>query len=364
MGCCGSTSLNDLPIELPNGTPQVFVHKTCMSTYDCARSGVFTQESQSVNRDSGKLFQLVTTMADKNLKLVASIPKIVMQTNEMKGKNQFQTSIDAFFSPSKGDEKIETKVVHAISVFDMEKKFFSGNRVSQKDGVGEAMEKYANEGWHLCGAILSVQDTSVTKYPKLGLRASSYAREFDLVFQRTKATSERKSNHSTFGFIVSMSVGMGGFKAKLPDFQSFLERKGENGWQMGGVAMLRPSHEKGSTKFDSPVRIFMHSDATVGQGKKKVYRFATPIFRYIVSIGSAHMEGDIVAFVKSWCDAGWCLKGAVNLPASPVGSIYSGRFQYPVMCFFEACEEGEEDGPLSASDCSMGEAGSSKPSCS
>ena len=91
--------------------------------------------------------------------------------------------------------------------------------------------------------------------------------------------------------------------------------------------------KKVKTTMEHPVRIFMHND-----GKKKVHRFATPVFRYVASVSSRSVEGNIVDFVTSWSDAGWLLKGAINLPATPKGSVYSGQFYYPVMCFFEACE--------------------------
>ena len=97
MGCCGSTPpLFDEPIVLSNGTPQPFVHKTCTSTFELETSGVFTTTCQIVNRDGGKLFDLVTSMANSNYYLVTSTPKFMDQTN----KNGFQMSLDVFLNLS------------------------------------------------------------------------------------------------------------------------------------------------------------------------------------------------------------------------------------------------------------------------
>ena len=141
---------------------------------------------------------------------------------------------------------------------------------------------------------------------------------------------------------------MSGTKTTLPDWGPFLEKMGNDAYELEGL--FTPPSQMQNTgmgmkmEFDLPVQMLMTKRPGAAPRKFHIDRF-----RYIMKVSGLgpagiKIEGDVAARAKEFAAAGWTLKGALNLPMERSGM----NMRMPVLCFYEAPNTVTDDGGFTA----------------
>jgi hypothetical protein len=334
--------------------------KECTSVIDAAISGGFTGSSSSaMARTTGVLYQHVAdAAAAEGLELMACVPKFEMP--EMPGMGgamklatggsvniEVKNTVQTFFTPIAAGETVETTLVYAQMSVNASLGFANAEVAITEDTISGSIFGFAQQGWRLVGmSCLTGVSQSQTKVLSATSTAQSVA-SCELVFQ--KKTSSPACELSIVQNCFTITMNMGKMSSTVPDILPYLNSQGALGWELSGL--LAPPNAQappvGSMSFtiQAPFHIYMQKK----MGQTQVFQYTSMVYSFTMKMkmvgmgGKMEVEGDIVPVVMQYAEAGWLLKGQLQLPAQQKMKGMKVEMSMPILLIFVAPVAGGPD---------------------
>lgn len=242
---------------------------------------------------------------------------------------------------------VETGVVFAsiTSHSEMGGIFNMSTKVEVQDETAAVITKYASEGWRLSGTRVLLSQATGQATAFSGTTANS-SMMTELVFQRLAGQPPCEIAQYQVAIEMTMKSAVGAMPTtviKVPDFETFLNQLGQEGWELSSVASqpagaqtnMQGGMMSSEVHTKLPVHVVLHR---VNQERKQ---FKTQKYNYdmkMPGMGSMQMtiDGDHVPMIKDYAEKGWTVKGAIQLPTETGGSPFKPEMTMPFLYFFQA----------------------------
>ena len=158
------------------------------------------------------------------------------------------------------------------------------------------------------------------------------------MFQKIGNGSKSSSNSVIYESSEECAITLSGITVKRPNLNPLLQEMAADSYDLTNVTC--PPMVLDSDKASSVLPVYLVFKKSNTMKNLAIGRFKHQV---LMTEDDHTVKGDSKDFIKAWSDAGWELRGGINMPGVPTSSSPDAPYKFPVLLFFSCDVPGEHE---------------------